>query len=124
MTAGQIVLVDWRGGALPKEPNKVRPGIVVEDDGLFDESFPNVLIVPLTESDEFLVPSLTVTIEPTRENGCSKRFHAMSHSVSVTSKLRIVRLTPSRITTGQLNQIRSQIAECIGFRLPHAEMRP
>lgn len=29
-TAGQIVLVDWRD-ALPKEPNKRRPAVVVED---------------------------------------------------------------------------------------------
>jgi mRNA interferase MazF len=33
--AGQIVLADWRGDALPKEPNKRRPAVVVEDDALF-----------------------------------------------------------------------------------------
>jgi hypothetical protein len=33
--AGQIVVVDWRGDALPKEPNKRRPAVVVEDAGLF-----------------------------------------------------------------------------------------
>ena len=38
--AGQIVIVDWRD-AIPKEPNKVRPAVVVEDHELFDESYPN-----------------------------------------------------------------------------------
>ncbi len=38
--AGQIVIVDWRDG-IPKEPNKVRPAVVVEDHELFDESYPN-----------------------------------------------------------------------------------
>ena len=38
LRAGQIVLADWRGDALPKEPNKRRPAVVVEDDGLFATS--------------------------------------------------------------------------------------
>jgi hypothetical protein len=115
VTAGQIVLVDWRGDALPKEPNKLRPFVVVEDEGLFDQAFPNVIIVPLTDSNEFLIPSLTVTIEPTSENGCTKTSHAVSHSVTVASKQRVMRTTPSRITKAQLRQIREQIAGCIGL---------
>jgi mRNA-degrading endonuclease toxin of MazEF toxin-antitoxin module len=115
VTAGQIVLVDWRGAALPKEPNKLRPCVVVEDEGLFHDTFPNVIIVPLADSNEFLIPSLTVTIDPTSENGCAKTSHAVSHSVTVASKQRVVRTTPSRITNVQLRQIREQIAECIGL---------
>src|SRR5690348_3092731 len=34
LSAGQIVLADWRADALPKEPNRLRPAVVVEDDGL------------------------------------------------------------------------------------------
>jgi hypothetical protein len=30
LRAGQIVLTDWRGDAMPKEPNKRRPAVVVE----------------------------------------------------------------------------------------------
>jgi mRNA-degrading endonuclease toxin of MazEF toxin-antitoxin module len=120
--AGQIVLVDWRGDALPKEPNKLRPCIVVEDDGLFDETFPNILIVPLTDSTEFLIPSLTVTIDPTSENGCAKTSHAISHSITVASKKRVAQITAARITDQQLHQIRGQVAECIGF-LDRAEDR-
>lgn len=120
--AGQIVLVDWRGDALPKEPNKLRPCVVVEDDGLFDETFPNILIVPLTDSTEFLIPSLTVTIDPTSENGCAKTSHAISHSITVASKKRVAQITAAKITDLQLYQIRDQIAECIGF-LHRAEDR-
>lgn len=36
--AGQIVLADWHGDPLLKEPNKRRPAVVVEDDGLFDRA--------------------------------------------------------------------------------------
>jgi mRNA interferase MazF len=116
--AGQIVLVDWRGDARPKEANTLRPCVVVEDDGLFDEVFPNVLIVPLTDSDEFLIMSLAVTIQPTAENGCNKTSHAISHSITVASKQRVAQVTSARITDAQLRQIRAQIAECIGFTRP------
>src|SRR5689334_16855932 len=34
LRAGQIVLADWRGDSRPKEPNKRRPAVVVEDDAL------------------------------------------------------------------------------------------
>jgi mRNA-degrading endonuclease toxin of MazEF toxin-antitoxin module len=43
VAAGQIVLVDWRD-ALPKEPNKRRPAVVVEDRGLFDDAYPNLIL--------------------------------------------------------------------------------
>jgi mRNA interferase MazF len=98
-----------------KEPNKLRPYVVVEDHTLFDESFPNVLIVPLTDSSDFLIPSLTVAIDPSPENGCTKRSHAISHSITVASKQRVLRPPSSRITAEQLGQIRAQIAECIGL---------
>jgi mRNA interferase MazF len=47
LCAGQIVLTDGRGDALPKEPNKRRPTVVVEDDGLFAPSYPN-MATPVT----------------------------------------------------------------------------
>jgi mRNA interferase MazF len=100
--AGQIVIVDWRD-AMPKEPNKRRPAVVVEDHELFDESYPNAIL------------DLSVVIEPTPENGCSKRCHALAHCVATTSASRIT-ATPSRITQGQLEQIRHRIGVSIGVR--------
>ncbi len=74
LRAGQIVLADWRGDALPKEPNKRRPAVVVEDDGLFAPSYPNAILVPLTEDPALAIPDLSVAIPPTAENGCSKPY--------------------------------------------------
>jgi mRNA interferase MazF len=40
--------MDWRD-ALPKEPNKLRPAIVVEGSELFDPDYTNVILVPISE---------------------------------------------------------------------------
>ena len=112
--AGQIVLADWRGDALPKEPNKRRPAVVVEDDGLFSAAYPNAILVPLTDDAALAIPDLAVAIAPTVENGCSKPCWAVSHLVATTSKQRL-RATPSRITGEQLGAIRRQIALAIGI---------
>jgi mRNA interferase MazF len=112
--AGQIVLADWRGDALPKEPNKRRPAVVVEDDGLFAPSYPNAILVPLIEDDALAIPDLSVAIAPTADNGCSKPCWAVSHLVATTSKARL-QATPSRITQPQLAAIRRQIALAVGI---------
>ncbi len=113
MQAGQIVLADWRGDALPKEANKLRPAVVVEDDGLFAPNYPNVLLVPLTEDGTLAIPDLSVAIAPSPENGCAKPCWAVAHLVTATSKAR-GRSTPSRVTTEQLARIRRQIAFTMG----------
>jgi mRNA-degrading endonuclease toxin of MazEF toxin-antitoxin module len=113
LPAGQIVRADWRGDALPKEPNKLRPAVVVEDDGLFAPDYPNVILVPLTEDATLAIADLSVPIEPTAENGCRKRCLAVSHLVAATSKARI-RPIPSQVTPAQLAQIRRQIALALG----------
>ncbi len=111
--AGQIVVADWRD-ALPKEANKLRPAIVVEDGTLFGPLYPNVILVPLTEDDSMVVPELSVRIDPTPENGCTKVCFAVSPLVAGTSKLR-VRPTSSRITAEELARLRRQVAEAIGL---------
>jgi mRNA interferase MazF len=115
LTPGQIVLVDWRGDGLPKEPNKLRPCVVVEDTELFDEAYPNVLIVPLTDDPGLVIPSLAVTIEPTPENGCSKPCYAAAHCVTAASKQRITQITQSHVTAGEVEAIRRRIAESLGL---------
>jgi mRNA interferase MazF len=112
--AGQIVVADWRGDAMSKEPNKLRPAVVVEEDGLFAPAYPNAILVPLTEDAALAIPDLSVAIVPSAENGCSKPCWAVSHLVATTSKARL-RATPSRITREQLAAIRRQIALAIGI---------
>jgi mRNA-degrading endonuclease toxin of MazEF toxin-antitoxin module len=110
---GQIVLADWRD-ALPKEPNKLRPAIVVEDSELFGPSYPNVMLVPISEDSDFAAPDLSLVIDPTPENGCTKRSYVLSHCVTTNSKQR-VRPTQSRVSSEQLQTIRRQIALAIGL---------
>jgi mRNA interferase MazF len=110
---GQIVIADWRD-ALPKEANRRRPAIVVQDSSLFDPAYPNVILVPLTEDGSMVLPDLSVRIEPTPENGCTKTCFAVSPLVAGTSRSRI-HATPSRIATDQLMRIRRQVAEAIGL---------
>ncbi len=112
--AGDIVIVDWRGGARPKEPNRLRPAVVVEDDELFDPDYPNVVVVPLTNDRRLTIPGLAVTIDPTPGNGCEQRCFALAPSVTAVSASR-VRPTESRITPDQLDEIRRRIAEAIGM---------
>jgi mRNA interferase MazF len=75
--AGQIVLADWRD-ALPKEPNKLRPAIIVGDSDLFDPDYPNVILVPISEDHEFAIADLALAIDPTPENGCTKLLRSIA----------------------------------------------
>jgi mRNA-degrading endonuclease toxin of MazEF toxin-antitoxin module len=111
---GDIVLADWRGDALPKEPNKLRPAVVVEDERLFDPGYTNVILVPHTEDRRLVIPDLAVEITPTPENGCRKPCWAVSNLVATTSKRRI-RETACRLTSEQLGTIRRQIALAVGL---------
>ena len=88
--------------------------MVVEDETLFDPAYPNVILVPLTEDRRLAIPDLSVAIDPTSENGCTKRCYALSHCVATTSAKR-VRPTLSRISADELSAIRRQIALAIGF---------
>jgi mRNA interferase MazF len=112
-SGGQIVIADWRD-ALPKELNKLRPAVVVEDETLFDPAYPNVILVPLTEDPRLAIADLSVAIDPTPQNGCTKRCYALSHCVATSSAKRMKK-TSSRIADDELLAIRRQIALAIGL---------
>jgi mRNA interferase MazF len=76
-----------------------------------------VIVVPLTEDAGLAIAGLTLLIQPTAENGCTKPSWAISYNVTATSKARLHR-TPSRITTAQLGEIRRQIAVAVGAADP------
>ena len=111
--AGDIVLADWRD-ALPKEPNRRRPAVVVEDEGLFHPDYPNLILVPITDDPGLAIADLAVALEPTAENGCTKPSYVLAHHVTCTSKARL-RPTGSRVTPAQLAAIRARIALAIGI---------
>jgi mRNA-degrading endonuclease toxin of MazEF toxin-antitoxin module len=111
--AGSIVVVDWRAGALPAEPECLRPAVVVEDDELFPDEYPNTLVVPLTRDEGLAHRSFAERIEPTAENGAEATCWALAHHVTSVS-LRRVEATGSRVTAEQLASIRARIAVAAG----------
>jgi mRNA interferase MazF len=111
--AGSIVIVDWRGGALPHEPSRLRPAVVVEDHELFPNEYPNMLVVPLTRDEGLAHKSFAERIEPTVENGVDATCWALAHHVTSVS-LQRVDPTDSRITASQLASIRNRIMVAIG----------
>lgn len=111
--AGSIVLVDWRRGGLPKEPNKLRPAVVVDDSSLFDDEHQNLIVVPLTTEIDWAIPALSVSIDPTPENRCAHRSYALAFNVTAVSRRR-AKPTDAKITAVQLRSIRERICLCIG----------
>jgi mRNA interferase MazF len=97
-----------------QEVYKLRPAIIVEDHALFGPSYPNLILVPISEDAGFAAPELSLVIDPTPENGCAKRSYALSHCVTTNSKQR-VRPTQSRILPEQLRIIRRQISLAAGL---------
>jgi hypothetical protein len=98
----------------PKEPNKLRPGIVVEDSGLSAWKFPNVVLVPCTTALTFEVRDLCVQIEPDLRNGFDRMNWAIAHNVTTASKARIVKETDYHISPQHLAEIRERIIETLG----------
>ncbi|BBX74618.1 type II toxin-antitoxin system PemK/MazF family toxin [Mycobacterium shinjukuense] len=111
--ADSIVVIDWRGGASPHEPAKLRPAVVVEDDELFPDEYPTVLVVPLTRDEGLAHRSFAERIEPTVENGADATCWALAHHITSVS-LRRVNPTDSRITAAQLASIHNRIMVAIG----------
>jgi mRNA-degrading endonuclease toxin of MazEF toxin-antitoxin module len=113
--AGTIVIIDWRGDALPREPNKLRPSVVVDDQDRFPAEYPSVIVVPLTRDERIVIPTFSERIEPTPENGAPATSWALGNHVSTTSLKRVIKTTSSRITDAQLASLRRRVALTLGF---------
>ena len=121
LTSGQIVTVDWRRDPLdpaqdpqPPEPNKLRLPVVVQDTGLFDPSYPTVLVVPMTGDPELAIPALTVVLQPSASNGCKKVSYLLPQHLTCVAKTRINSATDSRISATELQQLRQLVVLAIG----------
>ncbi len=108
LKAGQIVTVNWRKDPRdpaqdpqPPEPNKVRPAVVVQDTGLFDPTYPTVLVVPMT--GDFSLA-----------NGCKKVSYLLPQNLTCVSKARIATATGSEITPAELQLLRQLVVLTIG----------
>lgn len=113
--AGTIVLVDWCIGAIPHEPTRVRPAIVVEDHELFPDAYPNTLVVPLTRDAGLAYPTFAERIEPSPESGAEATSWALAHHVTSVSLARI-RPTDSCVSSEQLDNLRRKIALALGLQ--------
>ncbi len=113
---GECVVVEWRGGALPHEPSKLRPAVVVEDHELFPEAYHNMLVVPMTRDERLAHRSFAEQIEPSAENGAETTCWALAHHVTSVS-LRRVNPTGSQVTAAQLAGIRQRITLAVGMAL-------
>jgi mRNA interferase MazF len=111
--AGSIVVVDWRRGALPQEPGRLRPAVVIEDHELFPDAYPNTIVVPLTRDEGLAHASFAEPIPPTPENGVTATCWALAHHVTSVS-LQRVKPTLSRITDDQLASIRKRLMLAVG----------
>jgi mRNA-degrading endonuclease toxin of MazEF toxin-antitoxin module len=121
LTSGEIVTVDWRRDPLdpaqdpqPPESNKLRPAVVVQDTGLFDPSYPTVLVVPMTGDPELAIPDLTVVLQPSASNGCQKVSYLLPQHLTCVAKTRIRAVTDSRISATELQQLRQLVVLAIG----------
>jgi mRNA interferase MazF len=121
LKSGQILVVDWRKDPrlpdhdpLHPEPNKRRPAVVVQDTELFDPSYPTVLVVPLTGDRQLAIPELTVELQPSAANGCSKVSYLLPQNITCIAKSRIAEATDSHITASELQQLRQLVALTVG----------
>ena len=119
--AGQIVTVDWRRDPddpaqdpQPPEPNKLRPAVVVQDTELFDPAYPTVLVVPMTGDPALAIPDLTVVLQPSPSNGCTKVSYLLPQNLTCVAKTRITAATKSEITPAELQDLRQFVALSIG----------
>lgn len=103
--AGEIVIVDWRTDARPKEPNKTRPAVVIEDTDLFPDEYPNLIVVPLTSDRGLAHRSFAEPLEPNAASGVTSPCWALAHHVTSVSLQRVT-TTASRVTFTQLTSIR------------------
>ena len=113
MKPGQIVMVDWRD-ALPGagEPNKRRPAIVVSSPRFFATGLPLEIVVPLTGESALAIAGVSTVIEPTAENGCTKRSYALAWNVQTAPHARLTE-TSSHINADELRDIRAQICSAV-----------
>jgi mRNA-degrading endonuclease toxin of MazEF toxin-antitoxin module len=110
---GRIVMIDWRD-ALPGagDPNKRQPAIVVSSPRFFGTGLPFEIVVPLTGESALAIAGVSTVIEPTAENGCTKRSFALAWNVQAVPHARLT-ATSSHISEVELGDIRAQIRSAV-----------
>lgn len=106
-------MVDWRDALSGAgEPNKRRPAIVVSSPRFFGTGLPFEIVVPLTGESALAIAGASTTIEPTAENGCTKRSYALAWNVQTVAHARLTE-TSSYVAENELGDIRAQIRAAV-----------
>jgi len=119
-SGGSIVIIDWRGGVPPNEPNRLWPAVVIDDHHLFPDEYQSIFVAPMTRDETIVYPAFAISLEPSSQNGCLERCWILANYASVVSLAR-VRTTSSTISDEQLMQVRLKLSFMIGF--PHVSPR-
>ena len=87
---------------------------MVQDTGLFDPTYPTVLVVPMTGDLPLAIEALTVVLQPSPSNGCKKVSYLLPQNLTCVAKTRITAATKSQITPVELQQLRQLVVLTIG----------
>lgn len=113
--AGEIVVVDWRGGRDGLEPGGLRPAVVVEAPGILAEDYPQLLVVPLTRHSRFAqMDALVQRIEPSQESAAPEVCWAVCHHVTSVA-LRRVRHTAARVSDAEMAGIGTRLRAALSL---------
>jgi mRNA interferase MazF len=107
----ELWLVDF-GDPFPSEPAHTRPALVVGPPATFGETFPLVLVAPLTSRGRGL--NLHVEVEGTPESGLATTRYIQTEGLRSVSKARLIRRL-GRISHAEMHQVRIVLARLLAF---------
>lgn len=109
ISAGAVVLVDWRDNHYSPEPGRTRPAIVVVHSTLL-MSLRVLTVVPLTGDVNLAPPSLSTRIDPNERNGLKKPSYALAWNIQTVAVERTTK-TKAVVTSAEVDAIRNVIVE-------------
>lgn len=89
-----------------------QPAIVVSSPRFFGTGLPFEIVVPLTGESALAIAGASTIIEPTAENGCTKRSYALAWNVQTVPHARLTE-TSSFVTQHDLGDIRALIGAAV-----------
>jgi len=113
MKQGEIWLINL-DPTIGAEMKKIRPAVVINDDAL--GKLPLKIIVPLTDwKEHYSVAPWMVAIEPTGQNGLTKKSSIDCFQIRSVSETRLVKQIGS-ITFSEMLEIQERVLRVIGYQ--------
>ena len=112
MNQGDIWLINL-DPTIGAEMNKTRPAVIVNDDQL--GKLPLKIIAPITDwKNHYSIAPWMIEINPTNQNGLSKKSSIDCFQVRSVSKTRLIKQI-GHITFAEILQVQEGIAKVIGY---------